>query len=174
MPDNPVAQRAPRRALGDSIGRLLRRIELGDKTAFDQLLKRISETVIAEFRRWYGSRPRPVSDEDDLSQDLFIDLWQGILAGRFASIHFGLQFWDFLYRALKLRIYLQHRRERRRKRGGEIAHTGDPAVMAEVPSTAPPVDAVVAFEDELAHLMALLDDESCLIAHLWLDGYALG
>ena len=172
MPDNCTPPSERERTPDDSIGRLIRRIEIGDDPAFEALANLSSGRIMATYLHWYANRPHPASDGDDLAQALLLKLWQSILAGKLSKVHSGRQYWHLISRAVKRRIFMRHERDGRQKRGAHVRHTADAAVLAGIPSGAPAVEAVAAFAEERSRLIALLpDDQWRRVADLWLDEY---
>jgi RNA polymerase sigma factor (sigma-70 family) len=155
----------------DSVGLLLRRIELGDDAAVQQLFARCFDRVVAAVRQWYAGGTSAQFDEEDVAQAVFVRLWRAIVRGRLADVHVGEQYWRYVSRVLRRSILTRREHEHRRRRGGDVPHTSERTVLAAIASSTPPAEAGVEFTDEVDHLVRMLSDERTRrLAVLWLGG----
>lgn len=68
-------------------------IRRGDDAAVAHLWQRWSVRLVEFFVRWFGKRPRPFADEDDLAQETFISVVQYIRAKPGLDVTSRAQLW---------------------------------------------------------------------------------
>jgi RNA polymerase sigma factor (sigma-70 family) len=157
-----------------SVTRLLERLKNSDAGAAGALWERFVERMLAVARRRLRNVPRRVADEEDVVVVAFERFLHGVKQGRFPRLDDRDDLWALLF-TLTTRHALRLLRDQQcdKRGGGQVrgdSALGDAEELADGDPT--PAEALL-FQDNLAHLLDALGDDSLRqIALARLEGYS--
>jgi RNA polymerase sigma factor (sigma-70 family) len=172
-----------------SITEWLGRLKAGEADAARVLWERYAQKLLTTARRKLPDQLRPVTDENDIAQCVFTELWSGVDAGRLNNLVNRDDLWWFLLAITRQKIVDQVRYEEAQKRGGgtiddsygaaarETIQPDESDVkrrFQELLSDEPTPEFVVMLEEERQRLLGLLrDDQLRHIANWRFEGYTV-
>jgi len=157
---------------GGSITRCLGDLKAGEAEALQPVCDRYFARLarVARARICASGASRAVSDEEDVVQSVFHDLWEGLYAGRFPRLDDRTDLWRVLVHLAGCKAVDRARADARLKRGGGQA-TADVELEEVLGDEPTPEQVAILAEEYRARLAALETDEHRRIAELKLAGY---
>jgi DNA-directed RNA polymerase specialized sigma24 family protein len=154
-----------------SITVLLPNLAQGDSSAIEAIWKRYHPHLLHLARGRLQGRSRTASDEHDILQSVFRDLWFGARAGRFDGLEDRDSLWKLLVTLTVRKAANKNRYDSRLKRGGaaNTPSSGDWSTRATdaVCSTDPEPPVMAAMSELLERLLNQLDDDAMRNIALW-------
>jgi RNA polymerase sigma factor (sigma-70 family) len=158
----------PRLDLGldESVTAWVERLRTGDREAGDLLHDRYREFLLSVARKQYRNALAAASDEEDLVQSVFHDLWKAASLGRLGPVEDRESFWWLLLTIARNKAVSRIRAARTRKRGAgepvQFSQIGDSREgrlgYADMAATAVN-ELVIEFMEEQERLFAMLRDD---------------
>lgn len=131
----------------------------GDNDALRVLWDRFFEPLVRSIESRAKRLPRTLLDGEDIAIEVFGELWRYANEGRLTSIKDRDEFWAFLL-AVSYRKLISHvRRETSARRGGTLNRVTMTSGLDTLVGSAPSPDVPVEFSDEIARLLAILNND---------------
>lgn len=138
-----------------SITRLIGLARTGDPGAAERLWRAYFEKLVAVARKRLAVPSARGADEEDVALSAFASFWAGAREERFPQLTDRTALWPLLVAITANKCTDLIRRETRQKRGGGAA--ADPSAIEHLIGREPPPGFDLQVADQLAHLLARLD-----------------
>ena len=170
MPDSTESNRGDRGNEG-SISRVIRNMQDGDESEFSLLWDRFYTRLTFLVRKRLHHQLRTVADEEDVALESLLELFRGLLEGKYPALDNRESLWRLLVTVSSRNVLDEVNREKRLKRGGgrvlhESAFDGQredaPSLFDRMPSSIKAPDVQLMITERCTQMLESLSDLSLI------------